>query len=75
MIRRSRVLIVRPSASTPASTMTRRSRVYSIAIRCSVEWAVALRDESAADGTGPSLYNDRSDKMSDFARFAEKALR
>jgi len=54
--RRSRASTMRRSASTstPASTMTRRPLVNSTSIRCSVESAGALRDESAADGTGLS---------------------
>jgi hypothetical protein len=72
--RRSRASTMRRSASTstPASTMTRRPLVNSTSIRCSVESAGALRDESAADGTGLSSATTALTKM---ARFATKSLR
>ena len=68
----------RPSALTsmPASTMIRRPLVNSISIRRSVECSVALRDESAAGGTGPSSATTALTKPgSDFARSAAKAFR
>src|SRR6516162_6682455 len=76
--RRSRTSMRRPSASTsmPASTMIRRPLVNSISIRRSVEYSVALRDESAAGGTGPSSATTALTKPgSDFARSAAKAFR
>src|SRR6516162_8604455 len=76
--RRSRTSMRRPSASTsmPASTMMRRPLVNSISIRRSVEYFVALRDKSSADGTGPSSETTALTKLgADLARSAAKALR
>jgi hypothetical protein len=70
MIRRS------ASTSTLASTMTRRPPVSSISIRRSVECAVALLGESAADAAGPSSATTTLTRpASDLVRFAAKALR